>query len=76
MVVKLSPELESALNQEAHRRGVDPEALALDALRERFLTAAAPPPPQDEWERRLLGLARNCAVSLPDTALRREALYE
>lgn len=45
--------------------------------RERLL-AAAPPPiqPRDEWERRLLGLAKDCGVSLSNDALSREALYD
>jgi hypothetical protein len=32
--------------------------------------------PRDEWERQLLGLAKDCGVSLPDWALSREAMYE
>ena len=48
MVITLHPELEAALKEQARRQGVAPEALALDALRERFL-AAAPPEPRDEW---------------------------
>jgi hypothetical protein len=32
--------------------------------------------PQDEWERRLVGLAKDCEVSLPDSALSNEGLYE
>jgi predicted DNA-binding antitoxin AbrB/MazE fold protein len=32
--------------------------------------------PQDEWERRLLGLAKDCGVSLPDSAVSSEGLYE
>lgn len=75
MVITLGPELEAALNEQARRHGVAPEVLALQALRERFL-AAARPQPRDEWERRLLGLAKDCGVSLPDGALRREALYD
>ena len=75
MVITLPPELEEALNEQARRQGVTPEALALNALRERFLPAA-PPQPRDEWERRLLGLAKDCGVSLPDSAVSREALYE
>jgi predicted DNA-binding antitoxin AbrB/MazE fold protein len=31
---------------------------------------------QDQWERNLLGIARNCGVSLPDSALISESLYE
>ena len=32
--------------------------------------------PQDEWERRLLGVAQDCGVSLPDLAVSSEGLYE
>jgi predicted DNA-binding antitoxin AbrB/MazE fold protein len=31
---------------------------------------------QDEWERRLLGVAKDCGVSLSDLALSSEGLYE
>ncbi len=37
---------------------------------------ALPAVANDEWELRLLGMARECGVSLPDTALSRQALYE
>ncbi len=32
--------------------------------------------PQDEWERRLLGVAKNCGVSLANAAVSSEGLYE
>jgi hypothetical protein len=76
MVITLGPELEAALTEAANRRGVAPEVLALDTLRERFLGSAARLQPQDEWERHLLGLAKDCGVSLPNSAFRRETLYE
>ena len=76
MVITLEPELETALNRAALRRGVAPELLVLDALRQRFLHSAAPAVPHDEWELRLVGMARECGVSLPDTALSRQSLYE
>jgi hypothetical protein len=76
MVITLGPELEAALNELARRQGVAPEVLALNALRERFLGAAALPEPQDEWERRLRGLAKDCGVSLSNEALSREELYD
>lgn len=38
--------------------------------------AAVPIQPQDDWERQLLALAKDCGVSLPDSALRRESLYD
>lgn len=32
--------------------------------------------PRDEWELRLLGIAKDCGVSLPDSAVSSEGLYE
>ena len=76
MVITLQPDLEAALTEVANRQGVAPEVLALEALRERFLGTAGPFQAHDEWERRLLGLAKDCGVSLPNSAFRSEALYE
>jgi uncharacterized protein (DUF433 family) len=76
MVITLSPDLEAALKEAASQRGVVPEVLALDVLRERFLGSASALQPRDEWERRLLGLAMDCGVSLPDSALSSEELYD
>lgn len=76
MVITLESELETALNDAASRRGVAAETLAINALREQFLKKTDLPEPRDEWERRLLGLAEDCGVSLPDSALRREAIYD
>ena len=39
MVITIGPDLESTLNDLAHKQGVAPEVLALNALRERFLAA-------------------------------------
>jgi hypothetical protein len=76
MVISLDPELEVALNEAASHRGVAPEVLALHALRERFLGTASLLHPRDEWEKGLLEAARNCGVSLPDSALGSEGLYD
>lgn len=76
MVITLSPELEAALNEAANRQGVAPEVLAINALRERFLGVAALLQPRDEWERGLLEAARDWGVSLPDSALSSEGLYD
>jgi hypothetical protein len=76
MILTLDPQLAAALNDHSRRQGVAPEVLALNALRDRFLSPAVPLQPQDEWERRLLGLAKDCGVSLSDEALSREELYE
>lgn len=76
MVLELTPQLETALNEQAQRRGVSPEAIAVEALRERFLGKVPPIVPQDEWERGLLEAARDWGVSLPDSALTSEELYD
>lgn len=76
MVITLSPELEAALNERARREGGDAEVLALAVLRERFLTPTPQFQPQDEWERRLLELAKDCGVSHSAAALSREAFYD
>jgi hypothetical protein len=76
MVITLSPELEAALNEAASQRGIAPEALALTALRERFLGTGSPLQPRDEWERLLLSVATDCGVSLSHEAVSSEGLYE
>ena len=76
MVVTLGPELEAALKAAASNQGVAPEVLVLNALRERFLRSAdVRLQPRDEWEKGLLDAARNCGVSIPDSALTSESLY-
>jgi hypothetical protein len=76
MVITLTPQLQAALSEQARRRGVAPEVLALGALRERFLPGALPIEPRDDWERRLFGAAIDCGVSVPDSALSSDGLYE
>jgi hypothetical protein len=76
MVINLTPKLEAALSEQARRRGVAPEVLALDALRDRFLPKVPPVEPRDDWERRLFEAAIDCGVSVPDSALSSDGLYE
>jgi hypothetical protein len=76
MVITLGPDLEAALTDQARKQGVAPEVLAVNALRERFLGPPPPIEPRDDWERRLLGLAKDCGVSLSNEALSREEMYE
>ena len=75
MVIRPSPELELALNRQAEQRGIAPEVLAIDALKERFLVPT-PPLNGDEWERGLRAAARDCGVSLPNSAFSSEELYD
>lgn len=76
MVITLGSELENVLTELARKQGVAPEALALNALRERFLVTTLQIQPRDEWERRLLGAATDCGVALPHEAVSSEGLYE
>lgn len=75
MVLTLPAQLESALAEQARRRGIPPEALAVDVLR-RHLLPVTPPTPADEWERRLFGAAIDCGVSVSDAALGSDGLYD
>jgi hypothetical protein len=76
MVITLTPQLDAVVGEQARRRGVAPEVLALDALRQHFLPTPSPLEPRDEWERRLLGMAKDCGVSLSNETLGREEMYE
>ena len=76
MVINLTPQLEAAVREQARERGVTPENLALDALRERFLAKEPVVEPRDDWERTLFGVAIDCGVSVPDSALSSDGLYE
>jgi len=73
MSITLDPELEARLKELAEKQGTTAEALALTALRQRFLKLLEP---QDEWERRLRALATDCGVSPPLEAMTSEGLYD
>ena len=45
MIIKLTPDIEQALAEEARKLGTTPEQFALDNLRERFVRREAPPSP-------------------------------
>ena len=76
MVIHLTPELETVLSDQARRCGVSAEDMALNALRDRFLRNVASVEARDDWERRLFDAALDCGVSVPDSALSSEGLYE
>ena len=76
MVITPDPELEAALTAAAQKQGVAPDALALQALRQKFLPRPLPFEPQDEWERTLLSAASDCGVSLSHEAVSSEGLYD
>jgi hypothetical protein len=75
MVITIGPNLEKVLTEQAAQRGIAPEALAITALRDRFL-GVEPIVPQDEWERRLLEAAKPYGAALSNEALSSEGLYD
>jgi mRNA interferase MazF len=76
MTLTLDPILEAAINEQARQQGIRPEALALNALREKFTVANLPLAGQDEWERLVLAVGTDCGVSLSHADLSSEGLYE
>lgn len=76
MHIELSPQLETILREHAQKKGVTPENLVVDVLRNRFFPHPLPIEPQDEWERKLLEAAIDCEVSVSHTALSSDGLYE
>jgi hypothetical protein len=76
MVIHITAELEAVLSDKARSLGVSAEEMALEALRHRFLGQVVPVEARDEWERRLFDAALDCGVSVPDSALSSDGLYE
>jgi predicted transcriptional regulator len=76
LLISLPPELENALNEVARQKGITPEALVVDALRDRLGAITGAIEPRDDWERLILQAGTNCGVSLPHEALSSEGLYE
>jgi len=68
MLINIGPELEAAITEQARLQKMDPEQLVLNLLRARFLVVP-PVVPQDEWEQRLFGAARDYGVSLSNWAV-------
>ncbi len=75
MVITLDDELATALQKAAEQCDITPEAYALMVLRAKFLNDP-PLQPRDQWERRLLELPIDCGVSIPNSALSRDELYD
>jgi hypothetical protein len=76
MVIILTPEIEAALIELAHRKGVTPEVVALETLRDKLRALIETHEPRDEWERMIKNVGTNCGVSLPHSALSSEWLYD
>jgi hypothetical protein len=76
MTIDLDPELEAVLIERARREGIAPEALVLKALRERFLSPVPAKAPRADLKQLLRSVAKDCGVSLPNSALSREEIYD
>jgi hypothetical protein len=80
MTINLTPDLEKAVLDQARQQHTSPEAVVLDALREKLVrpSHSLPPAfePRDEWEARLLRLGIDCGVSLSNEAVSSEGIYD
>ena len=76
MEIMLGPDLEKALTELASRQGVAPEELALKVLQERLLPSAPTAAPRRNLKQILNAVAKDCGVSLSNSALSREEIYD
>jgi predicted transcriptional regulator len=76
LVISLPSDLAGALDELARQKGVTPEALVIDALRDRPDEPSPANDPRDDWERLILKAGSSCGVSPPNEALSSEGLYE
>ena len=76
MTITIPKQLEIAVGEQAKRRGVAPEALALEAIRERFMPSAPSEDEHEAWMKKLRGAASECGVSLSNEAISSEGLYD
>jgi hypothetical protein len=76
MVIHIPKQLEVAIDDQAKRRGVSPETLALEAIRERFQLKVPTEAEHEAWKRKLSEAASDCGVALTNEALSSEGLYE
>jgi hypothetical protein len=76
MNIALDPKLEGAIVAEAKRQGIDPEAVVANLLKKKFLELRQPSDARDDWERLVLAAGSDCGVSIPDSALTSDGLYD
>lgn len=82
MTITLTPEIERALAEQARAQAIAPETLALDSLREKFVSDRQPASgpdliePRDDWERLVASIGVDTGVSLTDEQTSREVIYE
>ncbi len=76
MVVTLTPELEITLEEMARRQGVSVEDLVRTVLREWVERVAKGNGSANDWVTLVLSAGTDCGVSLPDSALSSDGLYE
>jgi hypothetical protein len=78
MVVRLTPEIEKVVSEQAQRSGRTAEEVVDEALRRELLPDYREklPPPRDEWERKLRSIGVPTGVALTDEQLTRESIYE
>ena len=80
VTITLTPHLQQAVFERAREQQTTPEAIILDAVREKLSERArddqSQGQPPDEWQKRLRKLASHCGVSLSNEAVSSEGLYD
>lgn len=77
LTLELDPDLEALLNDSAHKRGVTPEAIAVQVLREKLSTLQPESlESRDDWERTLRSIATPRGFGLTNEQLGREEIYD
>ena len=76
MVITLPKQLATVIAEPAKQRGVSPETLALEAIRQRYAPSAPTDAEHEAWMRKLFEAASDCGVSLSNEALSSEGLYD
>jgi predicted transcriptional regulator len=76
MSITLDAELEAKLNDLARLQGKTPDQIVSDTLRAQWSLPPASISPRDEWESKLLSIAKDCGVSPSNEDLSRENLYD
>ena len=72
MTLTLDPKLEAGLVENAKKRGIEPEALAIEILEAKILPKVLSP----ERERLIRSFGIDGGVSVPDSAFLAENMYD
>jgi hypothetical protein len=75
MEINLSRELAAIIAEQAKRRGITPESLAIEVLQQRF-PLPRPELSHEEFMKRIDSIGVDCGVSPPNSAMSSDELYD